>query len=201
MTEPSSAVASPQGNEARAKLVAAAIRVFHDKGYEQCSVQDVADAAGIVKGTLYYHVRSKEDLLYEILQQVLQALVPQLEDLTNGSGSAVEKLRQFVHVYVNQTVNNAEIMRIFFRDYDSLGQARKQQLAHTRDAYDNLLRKLLRQGQRDGEIRPDLDVEIADLALFGMLNWMARWYRPDGRLSPDEIAQHLSGLAVASVSR
>ncbi|HEX3825380.1 MAG TPA: TetR/AcrR family transcriptional regulator [Mycobacteriales bacterium] len=188
-------------NAAKARLIAAAIQVFHDKGYEQCSVQDVADAAGIVKGTLYYHVRSKEELLYEIMEQVLKSLAPRLEALADGPGTAMEKLREFVHIYVAHTVDNTEIMQIFFRDYDSLSDSRKHQLADTRDVYDSLLRSLLRQGQRDGEIRADLDVELADLALFGMLNWMARWYRRDGRLAPDDIAESLSDLAVAAVTR
>jgi AcrR family transcriptional regulator len=189
-----------RGDAAKSRLIAAAVQVFHDKGYEQCSVQDVADAAGIVKGTLYYHVRSKEDLLYAIMEEVLQSLVPQLEELSKRPGLAIDKLRQFVHVYVIHIVSNREIMHIFFRDYDSLSDARRQQLAGARDVYDSFMRAVLRQGQREGNIRPGLDVEVTDLALFGMLNWIGRWYRPSGRLTAAEIADHVADLAVASVA-
>ena len=187
------------GDDAKSRLIAAAIRVFHDKGYEQCSVQDVADAAGIVKGTLYYHVRSKEELLYEIMEQVLQSLVPHLEELSASPSLAIDKLRQFVHVYVVHIVSNQQIMHIFFRDYDSLSDGRRRQLAAARDVYDNFMRGVLKQGQREGNIRPDLDVVLTDLALFGMLNWIGRWYRSDGRLTPAEIADHVADLAVAAV--
>jgi TetR/AcrR family transcriptional regulator, cholesterol catabolism regulator len=185
---------------AKSRLIAAAIQVFHDKGYEQCSVQDVADAAGIVKGTLYYHVRSKEDLLFEIMEQVLQSLVPQLEELAGTPGLAIAKLRRFVEMYVSHIIANRRVMHIFFRDYDSLSGARQQQLAGARDVYDSFLRDVLKQGQREGSIRAEVDVQLTDLALFGMLNWIGRWYRPDGRLKPADIARHVADLAVASVA-
>jgi TetR/AcrR family transcriptional regulator, cholesterol catabolism regulator len=189
-----------RSDAAKSRLIAAAIRVFHDKGYEQSSVQDVADAAGIVKGTLYYHVRSKEELLFEIMQQVLQSLVPQLEELARSPDLAIDKLRRFVEVYVAHIISNRQIMLIFFRDYDSLSETWQQQLVHARDVYDTFLRGVLRQGQREGNIRADLDVQLTDLALFGMLNWIGRWYRPDGRLAPPDIAQHVADLAVAAVA-
>src|SRR5215217_3230815 len=87
------------------EILEAAAQVFHEKGYESTSIQDIADAVGILKGSLYYYITSKEDLLYEILQDVHQAGIKNLELIDAVDGTALEKIRAFVVVHF---AHNAE---------------------------------------------------------------------------------------------
>lgn len=186
-------------DDPKRRLLEAAVRVFHKKGYKSASVQDVADEAGIVKGTLYYHVRAKEDLLFEIVNQVLRLLVPRLEELRQLDGPSSEKLHRFVSLYVEHTIQNLEIVGIFFREFDSLSLERREEVTKARDLYDSFLRDLLEEGCERGEFRSDLDMRVAAFAIFGMVNWIYMWYRADGPQTPESIGLEMADLAVNAV--
>jgi AcrR family transcriptional regulator len=182
------------------QVVAAAVRVFDRKGYAAATVQDIADEAGIVKGTLYYYVRAKEDLLFKIISNVQEQLLPQLAAITELDVSAEEKLRTFVTWYVKHTIENRKIIGIFLRDFDSLSPRRRREITKDRDVYDQFLRDVLAQGQQTGEFRSDFDLHIVDFSIFGMIHWVYRWYNASGTLTPDEIARDMSNMVVRIVS-
>ena len=193
--------ADQPSDDPKRRLLEAAVRVFHKKGYNSATVQDVADEAGIVKGTLYYHVRAKEDLLFEIMNQVLRLLLPRLEELRELEGPSSEKLHRFVRMYVEHTIDNLEIVGIFFREFDSLSAERRKAVTEARDLYDRFLRELLEEGRMRGEFRADLDVHVTAFAIFGMVNWIYRWYRPDGPQTPESIGAEMADMAVNGVIR
>jgi AcrR family transcriptional regulator len=182
------------------KVVDAAVRVFDRKGYKSATVQDIADEAGIVKGTLYYYVRAKEDLLFKIISNVQEQLLPQLSAISALEVSAEEKLRTFVTWYVKHTIENRKIIGIFLRDFDSLSPRRRREITKERDVYDQFLRDVLAEGQRTGEFRPDFDLHIVDFSIFGMIHWVYRWYSDSGTLSADDIARDMSNMVVRIVS-
>ena len=182
------------------KVVDAAIRVFDRKGYSAATVQDIADEAGIVKGTLYYYVRAKEDLLFKIITDVQEQLLPQLSAIRSLDVSAEEKLRTFVTWYVKHTIENRKIIGIFLRDFDSLSPRRRREVTKERDVYDLFIRDVLAEGQRTGEFRDDFDLHIVDFSIFGMIHWVYRWYSEAGTCTPDEIARDMSNMVVRIVT-
>ena len=182
------------------EILEAAARVFHEKGYESTSIQDIADAVGILKGSLYYYITSKEDLLFEIIQGVHEEALKNLDRTRALEGDALEKIRAFVVVHMTHNATNLVKMAVFFQDFRSLRGERREIIVQERDLYDNFLRDLIRQGQEDGLVCADIDPKLAAITVLGMMNWIYQWYRPDGEYSATEIADQYGDFVVAGLA-
>lgn len=185
------------------QIVDAAAHVFYEKGYEAASIQDVADAVGILKGSLYYYIDSKEDLLFQILRDAHRESMRHLSAWQEVEGDALTKLRAFVEGHVLAIIENDVKIGVFFQDFRSLGAERRAAIVADRDVYSALVRDLILQGQEESTIDGDVDPSLASMGLLGMLNWTHQWYRPEaeGGVTPPELAAFfadfaLSGLAV-----
>jgi TetR/AcrR family transcriptional regulator, cholesterol catabolism regulator len=170
------------------EVIAAAARLFQEKGYEATSIQDIADELGILKGSLYYYIDTKEDLLFAIIQEVHETALEGLEASRKVDGNALVKIRAFVFNQVMHIATHVERAGVFFQDFRSLSPDRRALIIEERDVYERFLRDLIEQGQREGVICPDIDPKFAALAILGTFNWMYQWYRPSGERTPDEIA-------------
>jgi AcrR family transcriptional regulator len=182
------------------EVVEAAARVFHEKGYESTSIQEIAEAVGILKGSLYYYIDSKEDLLYAILQSVHEDALANIKRVETVDGDALQKVRAFVTLHLTFNAANLTKMGVFFHDFRSLNPEHRQIIVDERDLYDELLRDLIRQGQRESIICPDVDPKFAALGVMGMTNWLYHWYRPGGSLSAEQIAEEMANLVVAGLA-
>ena len=182
------------------EVLEAAARVFHEKGYESTSIQDIAEAVGILKGSLYYYIRSKEDLLYEIIQSAHEEALANVERVAAMEADALTKIRAFVTSHVTFNAENLVRMGVFFHDFRSLSDERRRAIVEARDVYDETLRGVIRQGQEEETVCPEIDPKMAAMAVMGMLNWIYQWYTPDGRRSAREIADEFADLVVAGVA-
>lgn len=184
----------------QSEILEAAARVFHEKGYESTSIQDIADSVGILKGSLYYYITSKEDLLYEIIQGVHVEGMKNLERIAALDGTPLQKIRAFVVVHFTHNAENLVRMGVFFKDFRSLNGERREVIVEERDMYDSYLRDLIREGQKDGSVCPDLDAKLCAITILGMLNWIYQWYKPEGPMSAVEIANVYGDFVVAGLS-
>jgi AcrR family transcriptional regulator len=182
------------------EVLEAAARVFHEKGYESTSIQDIAEAVGILKGSLYYYIRSKEDLLYDILQSVHEDALANIARVDHVEGDAVEKVRAFVTAHLTFNAENLTRMGVFFHDFRSLSDERRQVIIDARDIYDEKLRGLIRVGQQDRVVCPDLDPKVAAIGVMGMVNWIYQWYRPGGPRTIAELAEGFADFVVAGLA-
>jgi AcrR family transcriptional regulator len=192
-----------RGNGARGRreeIFEAAARMFNQKGYAATSIQDVADAVGILKGSLYYYIDSKEDLLFQIIEDVHQVSINRLEQLRSLEGSALVRLRAVIEGHVLNNARNVVKTGVFFSDFRSLSEERRARIVAERDLYDAFVRELIRQGQEEGVIYADVDPKLTAMAVLGMMNWLYQWYRPDGERSPEEIAREMANLVLAGIS-
>lgn len=181
---PASTAITPRHQE----LVDAAATIFHSKGYNGSSIQDIADLLGILKGSIYYYVKSKDDLLFAVINEIHASALANMADLPGLDGDPLTKIRIFVRRHVIHSVDNIERATVFFRDFSALPQARQDQVLEDRDAYTSILSALIKEARAAGQILPDTNVQLAVLAILGMTNWVYQWYRPSGLYSPDEIA-------------
>ena len=182
------------------EILEAAARVFHEKGYESTSIQDIADSVGILKGSLYYYITSKEDLLFEIIQDVHEEALKNLDRTAAVDGDALQKIRAFVVIHFTHNAVNLVKMAVFFQDFRSLNGKRRQMIVEERDLYDNFLRDLIRQGQHEGIICPDIEPKLAAITVLGMMNWIYHWYSPGGELSAAVIANAYADFVVAGLA-
>lgn len=181
-------------------MLDAATRVFHAKGYEAASIQDVADELGMLKGSLYYYIDSKEDLLFAIIDEVHRSTMERYERwLTLDDLPTLEQLRAFVTWQIVTYCRDVAKAGVFVNDFRSLSEEHQQQITAERDRYDRVLRDLIRTGQKEGTIDPGVDAKLTSMAVFGMTNWIATWWDPDGPNTPEEVAGQFVDLVLAGL--
>jgi AcrR family transcriptional regulator len=203
MTESTSAIADRRARAPRRRqreILDAATRVFHEKGYESTSIQDIADSVGILKGSLYYYITSKEDLLFDIIKGVHEEALQNIERTAATEGDALQKIRTFVVLHLTFNAENLVKMGVFFHDFRSLNGERRKVILEARDLYDHFLRDLIRQGQDEGIICPDVDPKVAAIMALGMMNWIYHWYQPGGERSAEELANEYADFVVAGLA-
>lgn len=177
------------GRPRREEVIKTATRVFAEKGYDATRTQDIGDALGLLKGSLYYYIDAKEDLLFAVVDSVHRDVMENNFDRARGrSGPVVEQLRSTIHDMVAGIVENLDRIKVFYQDFRWLGPDRQAEIIRRRDEYEVFLRDLVRRGQTSGEIREDLDATFAVMGFLAMVKEVHVWYRPDGRYTPAEIA-------------
>ena len=181
------------------EILTAAARIFREKGYHGTSVQDIAEAVGLLKGSLYHYIRSKEQLLAKLFEGSLGDTIVELESIATRSGSATERLRDMVRVYVMSVTANLDAVGIYLREWRSLPAPELARVRARRRTMRRLFEDVIGEGIRRKELGAT-DPKIAALAIIGMCNWTYEWYRPRGRLTPVALADELADRAVASVS-
>ena len=186
-------------SDRRKEIIDAAAAIFQEKGYASTSIQDVADAINILKGSLYYYIKSKDDLLFEVIQEVHQGGVANLEVSKNTDGNALQRIRSFVATHITYNVENLAKMTVFLHDFRALSPDRRSEIIEERDLYDHHLRTLVEEGKDEGSVRADIDPKMAAFSILGSVNWMYQWYKPEGPKGIDEIAAEFAEMAVDSV--
>ncbi|RAL26946.1 TetR/AcrR family transcriptional regulator [Thermoflavimicrobium daqui] len=168
------------------EILTTACHLFSQKGYHGTTMRDISEACGILAGSLYTHIRSKEDLLYEITDRGAQSFLQSLQQVVNSEKSAAEKLRLALRAHIQVVAENIEAATVFFHEWKALTGERRKQIQKKRDQYELMWKQILLEGIQSGELH-DLDGKFARLLLLSVGNWLYQWYKPDGKLSVDEI--------------
>ncbi len=156
-------------------------------------MQDVADAVGLQKASLYHHVSGKQEILASILDQALDRLIADLQQVVEADLPADAKLRRAISAYLSRVTENADLAAVLLMEHRSLDPALRQQHILRRDRYEALWRTILQQGMAEGTFAP-LDDTVTTFALLGVQNWLITWYRPNGRLAIGELADRFADL-------
>lgn len=172
------------------EVTAAALRVFHRQGYASSSVDDIANELGILKGSLYYYIESKEDLLFEICDLVHRDVSNILEEeLGREELAPLERLANYIH---RQTVYNAEHVvhiSVYYRDLDQLGTRRLRQIRKRQRDHVAMLVSLIEEAKKRGEVVADVDAGVVVRTILSTVAWLYTWYDPKGGTKPEEIAE------------
>ena len=179
----------------REAIIEAAARVFQTKGYHAASVQDIADAVGILKGSLYHHFESKEELLYLIVKEPRARLYKTVAEIVADDVPAGQKLRRAILAHLEAFDRHYPHLFVYLREREEM----TRRFRGSPKDYERYWQQILREGVKSGEFRADLDVAVVSYGLLGMVNWLYKWYDPRGRLSVREIAAQLSAVALAGV--
>lgn len=173
-------------------LLAVAVTVFNERGYDGTSMEDLSRALGISKSSIYYHVDSKEDLLSLALNRALDGLFAVAGEVAFSDQPAIDRLEQLVRGSVRVLADRLRYVTLLVRARGNTATER-QALARRRE-FDQIVADLVAEAERDGDIRPDVDPAITARLLFGLVNSLTEWYRPDGR-ADDELADAVCAVA------
>lgn len=193
--------ARPQGSnraeQRRTQIIASAIKLFSEKGYGATSITDIGEEVGLLAGSLYYHIRSKEDLLYEILLDLHTVALDEMTKNDLGGGDAVERLRRLVR---NHVLNHDVLrIRLFEAEFHHLDQERHEQILQMRKKYQSYIIKLIRKAQASGLCDASINPNALGLAILGLVNSMPQWFNPAGRISSKQMADTIDRLVVGSL--
>lgn len=182
----------------RERVVRTASRLFAQKGYYATSLHEIAREVGIRKASLFHYFSGKPELLREVLTDCIEPGYRALEEIVRSDRTATEKLERAVVEHVVIMLANQEAVTIFLREGRMLPREQTADFLALRRGYGELFQHLIEEGQASGEFALP-DVEQTTLALLGMLNWTAFWYRPGSPRTIDDIAQTLVELALRVV--
>jgi AcrR family transcriptional regulator len=189
------AVAEPPRERAE-EVYAAALRLFRDKGYHATSMQDIAAAVGLYKGSLYHYIGSKEELLVRVFERGMGTLLDDVEGIVGDpSLRPSEQLRRIVAAHVAAVAENLDALTVYFHEFRALAGESLATVRAQRERYTRLVSEIVSRGVAIGEFATP-DVGITTLGLIGMCNSMCEWYRPGGRLGPADIARYFADLVL-----
>jgi len=183
-----------------AELIEVAPQVFYEKGYDGASLQDIADRLGMLKGSLYYYIQSKEDLLFDVFSSVHKQGLEVVRGKADVPGGPLDKLESVILGHVEHTCRNLVPTAVFLHELSALPTERRQEILGTEHAYQGVFRDLVERGQAAGEVRADLDPRLAALSILGSTNWVYRWFRPGGTFTPEQIGAEMAEMAIRGIA-
>lgn len=182
----------------RLEVVTAAARLFEERGYYGVSMEDVAEAAGLAKPTLYHYFQSKARILYEIHTNYISPLLESARERAGSGISATDELRAILHDVLLLSAREPGYLRTFSEHLRDLEPEARDQVLEHREAYRKIVEAAIRRGIADGEFAVE-DPPIAALTMLGAMIWSYQWLRPNSPRSIDDVAESmwqtlLSGL-------
>jgi TetR/AcrR family transcriptional regulator, cholesterol catabolism regulator len=180
----------------RAELTREAARLFAERGYHGTSIGDLAKAMGVQKGSLYAHIESKQDLLYEATREGAQAFHAALDAIPDDL-KVTERIRLALRAHLRVVKEQLDVATVFVREWRYLEGERAAEFLAERRRYEERFRALFREGRERGELRTDLDDQAAVLLVLSAANWAYTWLPPDA--DTDELADRFLGILVDGV--
>ncbi len=180
-------------------LLDVAVRVFLERGYDGSSLDQVARAAGITKASIYYHARGKEDLLLRGVGRAFDALFAVVTEAPNQSASALVRLKHVIRGTIEIAIAKQPEVALLLRVRGNTRAERR--ILQRRRELDHMISTMLGQAQEEGGLRRDVDPRMATRLLFGMINSITEWYRPEGAMHAAEIAETLFKIAFEGLER
>ncbi|MGI6125507.1 MAG: TetR/AcrR family transcriptional regulator [Planifilum sp.] len=181
------------------QILQMACRFFSTKGYHGTTIRDISEASGILSGSLYAHIDSKEDLLFAITDRGAEAFLSSLRPIVGGPGSPREKLKRGPTAHARVVADNMEGATVFFHEWKSLSPERREIIQRKRDEYEALWARIFEEGVEKGEFRGQ-DPKFARLLLLSAANWLYQWYQPEGPLTPEEIADRFAAILLSGIA-
>ena len=183
----------------QARIVAAAVGLFSEKGFDATSVQEIVERAAVTKGALYHYYRSKDDLLYEIYHQLITQQLADLDRILAAGHPGPTTLRALISDLVETTVGRLEETAVFTREMHKLAEEKMAALRADRRRYHRAFREVIAKGQREGAFATTASAETVTLIVFGIVNQLPLWYRPGGPKSPRELADEIADFVLAGL--
>jgi AcrR family transcriptional regulator len=174
----------------REELTRIAARLFAERGYQGTSLADLAEALGVQKASLYHHIASKEDLLWDVAWEGAEAFHAALDGVP-ADAPAAERIRLALGAHLAVVGGQLDVATVFVREWRHLSDERRRRFLAERRRYEERIRELFRAGVEESQLRTDLDLATAALLFLSAANWAYTWLRPGAPTA--ELADRLYG--------
>ena len=187
--------------ERRREVVAAAARLFSERGYHGTSIQHLANELGLQKGSLYTHIGSKEDLLFDVVSDGANRFLERGEQALAMEAFARVRLRRLLVSHVETAIEHLDAATVFLNEWRYLSEPKRDLVKLKRDRYEAIVRQIIQEGINEGEFRSDANVRFAARLVLSAGNWTYAWFRPGGELGPTEIGERFADLLIRGLAQ
>jgi len=181
-------------------IYSVAARIMCEKGYEATSMNDIAEAAGLTKAGVYHYIRGKEQLLFEIMNYAMDVVDEQVIAPTRSISDPENRLRKIIELHARTILEGVGAVTIILEELSSLTPAHRRAIRARQRSYFEYLRQTLEQVNADGKLLP-VDATVAAFSLLGIILWIPRWYRRDGKLKLERALADYCEIATNAVLR
>ncbi|TYB42732.1 TetR/AcrR family transcriptional regulator [Actinomadura chibensis] len=182
------------------RILAAALRLFAERGFDGTSVQGIVDEAEVTKGALYHYFDSKHDLLYEIHRSLIARQLADLRAVLDRGLPPREALRAALTGLIVSTAEHIDEAKVFTREMHRLDDARMRSVREDRRRYHLTFRTLVERGRRDGAFGGGTPADTVTIVALGMVNQMPAWYRADGPKPAERLADEVADFVLAGLA-
>jgi AcrR family transcriptional regulator len=199
----------PRGNRPRARagsvpvspaqIEREAVRLFSEKTYPDVGMRDISDAVGILPGSLYVHVKSKEEILFNIVERGILNYLVTLTPIVESAEPAGARLRKTILAYMNVLDSNLTQTRVAVFQWSYLSQPNRERVVKLRERFRQLFTTLVEEGISSGEFIPMRHPGIVTIAVIGLLNSTMHWYCPTGTVSAEKVGEQLAELVLGGL--
>lgn len=183
----------------RVAIINAAMHLFGKQGFPGTSMRDIATAVGLLPGSLYAHIDSKEALLLEIVKEGIARFITAVEPHAQAVADPVERLRRMITAHVEVVADNPERSQVVFHQWRFLAAENLPQAVERRREYEAFYIIAVEDGVRTGAFKAGLNHRIVVLTILGALNWTPEWFSPDGSLNASQIGALMADALLGGI--
>jgi AcrR family transcriptional regulator len=181
------------------EVLEAAARIFYERGYADTSVQDIADELGILKGSLYHYIDTKEDLLFRLLDGTHADVHQILKEIDGQSDlGPLEALELYIRRQLEYNIDHFQNVSVYYHDFERLSDERQKKILARRREHQRWVTDRVEAAQAAGLAEPSVDAGIASRCIFATIIWTYRWFRP-GRDRKDLVVEACTSFAMRGV--
>ncbi|MCX6081869.1 MAG: TetR/AcrR family transcriptional regulator [Chloroflexi bacterium] len=184
----------------REAILESAAQVIRQKGFHAASMADIAEAVQLQKASLYHHFSSKQDILLELLDRALDMVIEGMAGVMAQNLPADQKLRVAVRLYLKTLSEQGDLVSVLLMEHRSLDPEYHSKHIPHRDRFEQMWRELIQEGADTGVFIVE-NIPLTTRGLMGVMNWTITWYKPDGALSIDQIADHFTDLFLTGLKK
>jgi AcrR family transcriptional regulator len=169
------------------EILRSASSIISEKGYEKTTMEEIASQLLMTKGAMYYYFKNKEELLFECHLMILDPSIEKIKEVKNSDLSHVEKIRKVIIDYIIFEINEKSMFNVAGKLDQTFSSEFLGKILAKRDEYNHIFDELIQEGINDGVFQK-VEVKMTRLIILGALNSIQSWYKPDGKMKPEEIA-------------
>lgn len=173
--------------------------MFYERGFSETSMQDIGREVGLLKGSLYYHISAKEEVLFEVLRNLHSTSLELVERVQFGTPEPLEQLRPYLRGLTLYAGRNAIRLAIFIREFRFLNHEQQQLIIAERDVYTRVARQLIEEAQALGQVSATLDAKTMAMTTLSATGGVHEWYRPTGERPIEAIAQEITDMLIGGL--
>ena len=175
----------------KAQIHRAACKLFREKGFHGTSIRDIAESVGMLGGSLYSHISSKDEILWEIVDSAADRFFTAIRPIVDSQLGTLQKLKAAIVDHVGVIASDMDAAAVYTVEWRHLAADRRAAFTRRRDEYEVMFRSLVREAIHGRYIAAH-DEMTATLFILSVLNWMFTWYRPDGPMTPEDVGRGMS---------